>query len=184
MDNTDVTIESEAQAFAAWIADESIKMAEKFAYKDENGNWIKDIQRTPRVSVQYMKTRFDIMKGILIKAGYRLARLLETIVEYSLGKEADEALSIIPTTEGPIGNEADEVPVPIIREEKPVSNLKSFGGQPLSDKTNLAPQVLHMVPNNYNGGMMEQENDESTITFQPVPRVVFDHDESTRRGDD
>jgi hypothetical protein len=149
MDITDVTIESEAQVFAAWIADESIKLAEKFAYKDENGKWIKEIQGSPRVSLEYMRTRFEIMKRLLIKAGYRLARLLEKIVEYSHGKEVDEVLSII---QNAIYEYSNVEKTDIQRKTKPELESIPFNGKQLFDKTNF-PQVWRQ-------GMMESEQEE------------------------
>jgi hypothetical protein len=114
------------------------------------------------------------MKSLLMRAGFRLARLLETIVEYSVGKEADEALAIIPK-EARMGSVLKPTGLGVQK-----SNLV----KPLSDRTNIPlPVAPRLVPNNYGGGMMEPDRDESTVPFQGVAKYNSS-DESTRRGED
>jgi hypothetical protein len=174
MGNLNVTRESEAQEFAAWIATESIKVVEQVAYKNEDGRWVKGVKPVPIVSEAYVRTRFEFMKSLLMRAGFRLARLLETIVEYSVGKEADEALAIIPK-EARMGSVLKPTGLGVQK-----SNLV----KPLSDRTNIPlPVAPRLVPNNYGGGMMEPDRDESTVPFQGVAKYNSS-DESTRRGED
>jgi len=95
MNRLNVAKEEDRLKFAEWIATESIRNAEQIVYENEHGDLIKRIKRIPKVSFAYMRTRLEYMKIMLMKAGYRLARLLELIVEYSMEKDSDDEWEIV-----------------------------------------------------------------------------------------
>ena len=86
----DLTRTSRSIRLPKQIATETIHNVRDFAYKDENGIFIKN--GTP-VSQAYITHRVEVMKQILSKAGVRLADLLKHIIAFSKAAEDAEALA-------------------------------------------------------------------------------------------
>ena len=85
-DTRDLSRSGQAVRLPKHIAAETIKNVRDYAYTDEKGRFIKS---GVGVSEAYMDSRVEIMKGILTKAGVRLADLLKHIIRFSI--ESDDA---------------------------------------------------------------------------------------------
>jgi len=176
MIDLDVTNENEVEKFAEWIASESIRNAEQIVYKDEKANMIKGIRTIPRVSLEYMNSRFEAMEIMLMKAGYRLARLLKRIVDISIAQKLSEESEIIASRKL-----IKQIP---INEQLTMIQTKSRIGPLERLSNNFVSTTGHQLP-----PILASSNDSDSSPILNVPRKrvlrrwPYPLDETSRRND-